>query len=215
MRKRRSEIDLILTFSASDRTRDREIEGVWEWSVLIQRKPELEDSKDAVAVKVGHACVIVFDLDTVVDIDDSADAIGDNLLECTTTLLDTGTLNDDLLERYLHCSRLLLLNDIVLEKSERGKGIGPAAARAIVRRLGGGRYCLVAADVRPEGWWDMKPAARRAATRKVERTFGGIGLEKYQQGPYWTGDSGVVGWTERFNGPVPTSRYGDDEQDRR
>jgi hypothetical protein len=98
MRKRRSEIDLILTFSASDRTRDREIEGVWEWSVLIQRKPELEDSKDAVAVKVGHACVIVFDLDTVVDIDDSADAIGDNLLECTTTLLDTGTLNDDLLE---------------------------------------------------------------------------------------------------------------------
>ena len=159
---------------------------LWRWSVTVHAQ-----TRGRIA-SVGTADVVVFEIGEP-DVFDAADEAGADESACVEALFDPdGFLRDDLTEQYFDVDRVLLLNHMVLNKGHRGQGIGPAAARGIVCRLGGSSM-LVAARPQPDGWTEMAPNELALATEKLQRTWQGIGLVPYGDTEHFVGASHVVG----------------------
>ena len=160
-----------------------ETPGITRWSVAISVRPT--DVDDEPAAMVGDCSVVIFDLDSDADLVSSADEIGADVHSCAAALLPEGTLDDELADQVEPWpSRLLFLEHMVIDPEYRGRGIGPACARAIVRRLAG-PFALVVGQPQPDGWEEMDADALQAARGKLEATWGGIGLRRWRDTPYW------------------------------
>ena len=148
---RNQRIELRLDFAADDSVvgsrPDSESWGIWSWMVSISVR-DFGGGEDLPDINVGLARVVMIDLDVGVDIFDSADVLGGDVFACLEALLERGVLRGVLADEFAFADRILLLDHVLLEADARGHGIGPDAARAIVRRLAGANT-LVAAHPQP------------------------------------------------------------------
>jgi hypothetical protein len=183
------EADLVLRYSSTDRLQRSpsasypDDYGITRWTVEILLDTYDPDDPDAESeVSIGHCTVAVFDLDVDTDLFDAADSIGADIFTCAEILFFPGEgLRPEVTDHYGFQDRVLLLDHMILAAAARGRGIGPIAARAIVRRLAN-RDSLIACYPQPDDWQDMDEETHAAALAKLHTTWAGIGLTPFHNG---------------------------------
>lgn len=158
--------------------------AVTQWSIDVMRYDPIGEVQEC-GRRVGHVRVGAFNLSQDIDWAVAGDELGwDVYHTCSSVLLDpaTGAVDDDVaLQLPVYPDQLMLLDHVILDPDERGRGLGPKIAAAIMHRLTTSSS-LVATYPRPDGWLDMTDKELAAVRTKIEKAWASIGFRPYREG---------------------------------
>jgi hypothetical protein len=170
---------------------DEDAVRLWHVGITRLEWDDYDDNSPPTEHRIGHATVVSLDLarglNTGLDWFELLDGESADISSAAQHLFDGSYLRDEVSD-HLELDEppwtVLLLDHMILDEQERGKGLGPQVARHIIRRLGSDGSTLVAAYPQPDGWGDMDAETYAKAKAKVERAWAGVGFTHFENG-HW------------------------------